>query len=164
MIYGYIRVSTDNQTVENQKFEIQQKGKYQVDKWYEETKSGTIDYKKRVLNQCLKIMQKGDILICTEISRLGRSLYMIMEILNRCSKKGITVITIKDNFKLDDSISSKVISFAFGLSAEIERQLISQRTKEALALRRSQGISLGRPQGAKSKKYKLDQYRNKILK
>ena len=164
MIYAYIRVSSGGQTVENQRFEIIQKGGYKVDKWFQETKSGTIDYHDRVLNKCLRCLKRGDTLICSELSRLGRSYFMIVEILNKLIKKGITFVTIKENFKLDDTINSKVISFAFGLSAEIERNLISQRTKEALSRLREEGIKLGRPNGAKNKVYKLDKYRNVIYK
>ena len=79
-------------------------------------------------------MQKGDLLICTELSRLGRNMLMIMSILNLCSSKGVAIHTIKDNFDLSDNINSKIIAFAFALAAEIERNLISQRTKEALAV------------------------------
>ena len=86
-------------------------------------------------------MKKGDILICSELSRLGRNLLMIMGILNECMNRDIQVWTIKDNYRLGSDISSKVLAFAFGLSAEIERNLISQRTKEALARKRAEGYS-----------------------
>jgi DNA invertase Pin-like site-specific DNA recombinase len=100
-------------------------------------------------------MKKGDVLICSELSRLGRNLLMIMAILNKCMDKEIEVWTIKDNYRLGNDINSKVLAFAFGLSAEIERNLISQRTKEALARKRAEGIILGRPKGSKSKRTKL---------
>ncbi|NCA80520.1 MAG: invertase, partial [Sphingobacteriia bacterium] len=136
MIYGYIRVSTDKQTVENQRFEINKFCKrqdIQIDEWIEETISGTKEVEKRRLGKLLKRLQKDDILICSELSRLGRSLFMIMDVLSACMKKEIQLWTIKDNYRLGSDISSKVLAFAFGLSAEIERNLISQRTKEALA-------------------------------
>ena len=158
MIYGYIRVSTDKQTVENQRFEINQfcsKQNLKVDKWIEETISGSKTYDKRALGKLLKDIQKDDILICAELSRLGRNLFMIMEILNICMRKECKVWTIKDNYRLGDDIQSKVLAFAFGLSAEIERNLISQRTKEALARKKAEGVVLGRPVGSKSKKVKL---------
>ena len=158
MIYGYIRVSTDKQTVENQRFEINQFCRQQnlkVDKWIEETISGSKTYDKRALGKLLKDIQKDDILICAELSRLGRNLFMIMEILNICMRKECKVWTIKDNYRLGDDIQSKVLAFAFGLSAEIERNLISQRTKEALARKKAEGVVLGRPVGSKSKKVKL---------
>ena len=100
-------------------------------------------------------MEKGDILICAELSRLGRNLFMIMGILNQCMRQEIQVWTIKDNYRLGADISSKVLAFAFGLSAEIERNLISQRTKEALARKKAEGVVLGRPKGRKSSHTKL---------
>lgn len=160
MIYGYIRVSSDKQTVENQRFEINnfcEREKIQIDGWIEETISGTKAYTTRQLGTLLKRIQKGDLIICAELSRLGRNLFMIMEILNICMTKECRVWTIKDNYRLGEDIQSKVLAFAFGLSAEIERNLISQRTKEALARRRAEGVVLGRPRGRKNapEKYKL---------
>ena len=144
MIYGYIRVSSDKQTVENQRFEIKNfcdNQNIKIDGWIEETISGTKAYNKRELGKLLNKVQKDDLIICAELSRLGRNLFMIMEILNIC--------TIKDNYKLGEDIQSKVLAFAFGLSAEIERNLISQRTKEALARKKIEGVILGRPKGKK---------------
>ena len=166
MIYGYIRVSSDKQTVENQRFEINnfcKKEKLTINGWIEETISGTKSYNKRELGKLLKSVQKGDLIICAELSRSGRNLFMIMEILNICMTKECRVWTIKDNYRLGDDIQSKVLAFAFGLSAEIERNLISQRTKEALARKKAEGIVLGRPKGRKSapEKYKL--YSKKCL-
>ncbi|MBQ7161681.1 MAG: master DNA invertase Mpi family serine-type recombinase [Clostridia bacterium] len=158
MVYGYIRVSCDKQTVENQRFEISkfcEREGIPVDGWIEETISGTKNFDKRALGKLLKKVGKGDVIICSELSRLGRNLFMIMEILNICMNKDCRVWTIKDNYRLGDDIQSKVLAFAFGLSAEIERELISQRTKEALARRRADGIKLGRPKGRKSSRVKL---------
>lgn len=160
MIYGYIRVSSDKQTVENQRFEINRFCKYKkisIDGWIEETISGTKAYNKRALGKLLGKVKKDDTIICSELSRLGRNLYMIMEILNICMTHECRVWTIKDNFRLGDDIQSKVLAFAFGLSAEIERQLISQRTKEALARKRAEGVVLGRPKGSRTaiEKHKL---------
>lgn len=160
MIYGYIRVSSDKQTVENQRFEINNFCKREnlvIDGWIEETISGTKAYNKRELGKLLDKVKKEDLIICAELSRLGRNLFMIMEILNICMTKECRVWTIKDNYRLGDDIQSKVLAFAFGLSAEIERNLISQRTKEALAQKKAEGVILGRPKGKKSsqEKYKL---------
>ena len=151
MVYGYVRVSTDKQTVDNQRFEIErfaQKQQLQIDGWIEETISGAKNYTKRELGRLLKKVRKGDLIICAELSRLGRSLFMIMEILNICMNKECRVWTIKDGYRLGDDIQSKVLAFAFGLSAEIERNLISERTKEALARKKAEGIVLGRPKGS----------------
>ncbi len=156
MIYGYIRVSSDKQTVENQRFEINNFCKRQnikIDGWISETISGTKNYNKRELGKLLKKIKKDDIIICAEFSRLGRNLFMIMEIINICMTKECRVWTVKDNYRLGDDIQSKVLAFAFGLSAEIERSLISQRTKEALARKKANGVILGRPKGSTGKRY-----------
>jgi DNA invertase Pin-like site-specific DNA recombinase len=158
MNYGYIRVSSDKQTVENQRFEIEKFTKANgivIDGWIEETISGTKNYDKRKLGELLNKVTENDLIICAELSRLGRNLFMIMDILNVCMNKNCRVWTIKDSYRLGDDIQSKVLAFAFGLSAEIERNLISQRTKEALARKRSEGVVLGRPVGKKSSKVKL---------
>lgn len=158
MNYGYIRVSSDKQTVENQRFEIKnfcEREGLTIDGWIEETVSGTKGYDKRKLGKLLAKVTKGDLIICAELSRLGRNLFMIMEILNICMTKECRVWTIKDNYRLGEDIQSKVLAFAFGLSAEIERNLISQRTKEALARKKAEGVILGRPKGRKSSKVKL---------
>lgn len=165
MIYGYIRVSTDKQTVENQRYEIKnfcERNAMSIDTWIEETISGNKDVDKRKLGKLLNRMKREDILICAELSRLGRNLLMIMGILNECMKREIQVWTIKDNYRLGSDISSKVLAFAFGLSAEIERNLISQRTREALARKKSEGVILGRPKGSISKKKKLSGKEMKI--
>lgn len=150
MIYGYIRVSSDKQTVENQRFEINnfcEREKLNIDGWIEETISGTKAYNKRELGKLLKRVENDDLIVCAELSRLGRNLFMIMEILNICMNKECRVWTIKDNYRLGEDIQSKVLAFAFGLSAEIERNLISQRTKEALARKKAEGGILGRLKG-----------------
>ena len=150
MIYGYIRVSSDKQTVENQRFEISNfcnNNELTIGDWIEETISGTKNYTKRQLGRLLRIVRKDDIIICSELSRLGRNLFMIMEILNICMTKECKVWTIKDNYRLGEDIQSKVLAFAFGLSAEIERNLISQRTKEALARKKAEGAMLGHCRG-----------------
>ena len=158
MTYGYVRVSTDKQRVDNQEYEIQrfcQKNNIIIDEWIKETISGTKTPDKRKLGILLEKVKEGDLIICAELSRLGRSLYMIMSILNHLMKVNAKVWTIKDNYRLGDDIQSKVLAFAFGLSAEIERDLISQRTKEGLALRVKEGVVLGRPKGSKPSKTKL---------
>ncbi len=167
MNYGYIRVSTDKQTTENQRFEI---NKYTlerfivIDTWIEETISATKRLDERKFGKLLQDLQKGDVLITSELSRLGRNLMQIMSILNSCMEKGITVYTVKEKYELGNNINSKVLAFAFGLSAEIERNLISQRTKEALARKKAEGKILGRPLGRKSHKLKLTDREDEIKK
>jgi len=158
MVYGYIRVSTDKQTVENQRFEIERfcsKNDMVVDQWIEEKISGIRLPEKRLLGSLLAGVKTGDLIICSELSRLGRSMYMIMSILHILMKTGVHIITIKDNFRLVDDIQARILAFCFGLIAEVERELISKRTKEALNRRRAEGVVLGRPFGSKSKRLKL---------
>lgn len=158
MIYAYIRVSTDKQTVENQRFEVQkfamEKG-ITIDKWVSETVSGTKAANDRKLGPLLKKMKKGDTLILSEISRLGRNLMQIMSILNLCMSKETMVLTVKERYELGNNINSQILAFAFGLSAQIERDLISQRTKEGLARRKAEGKKLGRAFGIRNTHYKL---------
>ncbi|MDR0730617.1 MAG: master DNA invertase Mpi family serine-type recombinase [Treponema sp.] len=164
MIYGYIRVSTDRQTVKNQRFEIlrfcRDKGLF-VNEWIEETISGTRSPDKRRLGSLLDCVKAGDFIICSELSRLGRSLFMIMSILSHCMQVGAKIWTIKDGYRLGDDIQSKVLAFAFGLSAEIERNLISRRTREALARIKAEGKILGRRPG-KAKNVKLSGHETEI--
>ena len=166
MIYGYCRCSTDKQTVENQKFEIsrfaEQNG-LSVEIWITETVSSTKPLERRKLCNLLKKLKEGDTLIVTEISRLGRSLMEIMGILQRCLDRNCMVFAIKENYRLGNNLESKVLAFAFGISAEIERKLISDRTKMSLNKLKSDGVKLGRPLGAKSKTLKLSKNRRKIF-
>lgn len=120
-----------------------------------ETASGTKAASDRKLGGLLKKMKKGDTLIITEISRLGRNLMQIMSILNLCMSKETKVLTVKERYELGNNINSQILAFAFGLSAQIERDLISQRTKEALAMRKAAGKKLGREVGSKNSRYKL---------
>lgn len=165
MIYGYIRVSSDKQTTANQKFEIDNYCKaksIRLDRLIEETVSSTKKIEERKLGRLLRQLKKGDLLIVSELSRLGRNLMQIMKILHDCMESDIRVVTIKEGYELGNNINSKVLAFAFGLSAEIERNLISQRTKEALARKKSEGLILGRPKGSKTKKHKLKDSDEKI--
>jgi DNA invertase Pin-like site-specific DNA recombinase len=155
MIYAYIRVSTDKQTTENQRFEINKFAKHsklKISRWVEETISSRKELQERAFGALLEMLQPRDVLIVSEISRMGRNLMQIMSILNLCMERQVKVFAIKERYELGDNINSKVLAFAFGLSAEIERTLISQRIKEALARKKSEGIKLGRPVGSKKKR------------
>lgn len=158
MIYAYIRVSTDKQHQENQKYEIEQFAsakKMYVDKWIKETISSKKPLDERKLGKLIKKLKADDILITSEISRIGRNLLQIMSVLHHCMNVGCQVWTIKDNYRLGYDVQSKVLAFAFGLSAEIERNLISQRTKQCLARLRAEGKRIGRPKGRKNSITKL---------
>ena len=152
MIYGYLRVSSDEQDVNSQKQGVDAFAKdkgWTIDKYItDEGVSGGKDPDKRNLGPLLKMLKEGDIVICSEISRLGRDLYMIMDILHFCMERGCIIHTVKDKFTLGDDIQSKVLAFAFGLAAEIERQMIRHRTREGLKLRMKMGVLLGRPIGS----------------
>jgi DNA invertase Pin-like site-specific DNA recombinase len=161
--YAYIRVSTDKQETENQRYEIL---KYANDKklgnveFIEETVSGRKSWKDRKIGDLIPKLQKGDILIVTELSRLGRSMLEIMELLSILLRAGVELHVVKNNQVLKDDLQSKVFAMAFSIAAEIERELISQRTKEALARLKKQGKKLGRPKG--SGKSSLDQHYEQI--
>jgi DNA invertase Pin-like site-specific DNA recombinase len=156
---AYLRVSTADQDLKKNRYDILQlaneKGLGQV-AWVEETVSGRVSWKKRQIAHVLDQLQGGDHLIVSELSRLGRSMLECMEILSIASQKGIHLYAVKGNWRLDNSIQSKIVAMAFSMAAEIERDLISQRTKEALAARKKAGVILGRPKGVG--KSKLDAY------
>lgn len=149
MIYGYLRVSSDEQDVNSQKqgvVKFAEDNNMPIDKFItDEGVSGGKDPDKRNLGPLLKLINEGDVIICSEISRLGRDLYMVMDILHFCMERKAVIYTVKDKFVLGDDIQSKVLAFAFGLSAEIERQMIRQRTKEGIRLRVKLGVLVGRP-------------------
>jgi putative DNA-invertase from lambdoid prophage Rac len=162
-VYGYIRVSTDKQETENQRFEILKyanRKKLGNVEFIEETISGRKSWKNRELGKLIEMLQKGDVLIITELSRLGRSMLEIMELLSILLRRGVELHVVKNNQVLKDDLHSKVFAMAFSIAAEIERELISQRTKEALARRKAEGKPLGRPKGRFSSK--LDKYRPQI--
>ena len=150
MIYGYIRVSTTHQEIANQKYEIQSfltNHDMSADKWVEEIISSKKPLKERRLGKLLKKLKKEDILIATELSRLGRNLLEVMGILQNCLEKNCQIWTLKENYRLGADIQSKVLAFAFSLASEIERQLISERTKNSLQRLKNEGKHLGRPFG-----------------
>ena len=165
MIYGYCRCSTDKQTLANQRFEISRftaQQKIKINRWVCETISSRKTLSNRKLGVLLGNLKQGDVLIATELSRLGRSLLEVMNILQQCLEKNCQIWTLKENYRLGADIQSKVLAFAFGLSAEIERQLISERTRMSLAKLKEDGRKLGRPLGAKATKLKLETSVQKI--
>ena len=163
---AYLRVSTGKQNLANQQDEIRRFAESRelvITNWVTEVVSGKAKEKDRKLGRLLKRMKRGDTLIVTEISRLSRTLTDIMGIMGKCLKRGINLYTTKEKYSFDDTINSKVLCFAFGLVAEIERNLISMRTREALALRREQGVKLGRKKGSYTKQKILLDNRNEII-
>ncbi|WP_291589682.1 recombinase family protein [Bacteroides sp.] len=151
MVTAYLRVSTGKQHLENQKEEIiryASSKELTIDRWIEEVVSGKTSQNSRKLGKLIKSLKAGDVLIVTEISRLSRSLHEIMLIMKRCIDVGVVIHSTKERYIFDDSLNSKVLSFAFGLAAEIEHKLISQRTREALAVRKANGQHVGRTYGS----------------
>ncbi len=164
MIYGYIRVSTDHQNTANQRHEIElftDKNKLTVNKWVEEIVSSRKPLHERRLGKVLKKLKKGDVLIATELSRLGRNLLEVMGILQECLEKDCQIWTLKENYRLGADIQSKVLAFAFSLASEIERQLISERTKISLQRLKDEGRHLGRPYGTSYQK--LQKQHNRLM-
>lgn len=158
MIYGYIRVSTEKQTVKNQQLAIQQYCKARRLRnvvWVAETISGTKKIEKRQLGNLIKSVTSNDMIIVTELSCFGRSLRMILDVLEDLLERHVTVVAIKEGFELGDNMQSRVLAFAFGLCAEVERTLLSERTKQGLVRARKEGKQIGRQKGQKSCKYKL---------
>lgn len=160
---AYLRISTTDQDIEKNKADIlhlandKNLGKVV---FVEETTSGTVSWKKRKIATIIEQLQKVDNLIVSELSRIGRSMLEIMQVLSIAMEKGIHIYAIKGNWKLDDSLQSKIMAMVFSMAAEIERDLISKRTKEALRAKKAAGIKLGRPKG--TGKSKLDKHRIEI--
>ena len=166
MVVAYSRVSTEKQTLANQQNEITKftdSRNLTVDRWVTEIVSGKKEGRTRKLGVLVRSMKRGDTLIVTELSRLSRTLTDIMSIVGELLKKEVCLYSTKDRYSFDDTINSKVLCFAFGLVAEIERNLISMRTREALALRREQGIVLGRRKGSYTKLQQLIDNRTEIV-
>ena len=164
-VIAYIRKSTDKQSFEHQEYEIKQyaqKHNLKIDRWVEESISSRKELKKRQLGKLLEELKEGECLICSEISRLSRSVGEIFLILQTLISKKCQVVSIKENYNFSNSLQSQILAFGFGLSSQIERDLISQRTKTALDAKKAAGVKLGRPFGAESKKLKLSKNTKRI--
>lgn len=164
-VIGYLRVSTIDQNTEKNKADVlsfaNSKGFIGQVQFIEEKISGMKSWKNRKLNDVVESLQSGDKLIVPELSRLGRSLVEVLEVLNELKDKDVAVFSVKENFQLnDDDIQSKMMRTMFGLFAEIERDLISARTKEGIAAAKAKGVQLGRPKGPG--KSRLDPYKPEI--
>lgn len=166
MVVAYLRISTSKQHIDNQREEICRYAAMRsltVDKWDRDVVSGTTSSCERKLGNLIRSLASGDHLIVTEISRLSRKLLEIMNIIQDCVERGVILHSIKEGYIFEDNLNSKILGFAFGLVAEIERNLISSRTKEALAVRRANGQRLGRPRGSSPKSDLLEKNRGDIL-
>lgn len=161
---GYLRVSTADQDLEKNKADILH---FANDRnfgkvfWVAETVSGATDWEKRKIKGIIDDLKNDDRIITAELSRLGRSTIEVLQILKEAKDKGINVYSVKEGLELNGSIQSKIMSTMLALFAELEREFISQRTKEALRARKAAGVKLGRPRGAG--KSKLDKYREEII-
>lgn len=163
---SYIRVSSDKQTCSNQIFIVKEYAKtknIKIDKWVEETISSKKSLEKRALGNLLNSLSAGDCIIITEVSRLARNLYELAGILQFAIKKDVKIISIKENYSFQNDLQSKIMAYTFGLAAEIERDLISTRTRMSLEKLKMQNVKLGRPVGAKSKELKLTKNKKKII-
>lgn len=158
MNYSYIRVSSEKQTVENQRYEIMQYCKRKglvIDRWIEESVSGARHPNVRKLGKILHKINKGDIIYVTELSRLGRCAYMVIAIISHCLMVNANIIEIRDDKLVKDDSDSVQDTFFKVLFAQKEREDISRRTKAGLARRVAEGLKLGRPSGGKNSHYKL---------
>lgn len=164
-IYIYLRVSTSAQDTQNQLHGIQQycqERGIEPDTVVEDTASGSVAWTSRKIGDVLSVADKGDVLLVAEVSRLARNTLQVLEILKFASERQVSVVIVKNGLVFDSSMQSRIIATILGLAAEIERDFISMRTREALAKRKASGKQLGRPHGALAKSYKLDQKRSEV--
>jgi DNA invertase Pin-like site-specific DNA recombinase len=164
-IYIYLRVSTDAQDTDNQRHGILEYCRshgIEADAVHEDTASGKTDWRTRKIGDLLRTASKGDILLVSEVSRLARSTLQVLEILKLAAERQVSIVVVKNGLRFDNSMQAKITATILGLAAEIERDFISMRTKEALAKRKCAGKRLGRPPGASAKHYKLDEKRGEI--
>jgi len=166
MTFAYVRVSTEKQSLENQRFALEEfakKNDLVIEEWVCETVSGLKETKERKLGGLFEQAKKGDTIVISEISRLGRNIFMVIEALGCCITKGFHIISAKEGYHLGNDMVSMILAFAFSIAAQIERDLISQRTKEALARRKAEGKHLGRKHGFKPAMRRLEERREEVF-
>lgn len=156
-VYAYLRVSTDAQDVANQRRGVAEycAARDWLPGYVEDTASGRTPWRERALGQLLDRMQAGDVLVCAEVSRLARSTLQVLEICKFAAEHGLRLHIVKTGQVIDDSMASKVLTTMLALAAEIERDMISARTRETLARLKAEGVQLGRPPGP-AQRLKLD--------
>lgn len=167
MVIGYIRVSTDKQDLEKQKhllLEHAQNHKLLIDEFIDVEISSRKNTQERRVDELLGKLQKGDMLLVAELSRLGRNMLETMNIINELSENGVSIIFIRQPELSTDGPQGKLLLAVYSYIAETERDSISMRTKQALAAAKAQGKQLGRPQGSRNKERLLDPYKNEIKK
>ena len=154
---AYVRVSTNKQDLDNQRHEIERfcsaRG-LTVDTWDSDIASGTIKLKDRRAGALIDSLKAGDTLVVSEISRISRSLRTVLNVIEDAIETGVVVMSVKENFVFGDDLNSRIIAATFGLAAQIERSLISARTKEALARKKAEGVKLGRPLGSHTREHR----------
>jgi DNA invertase Pin-like site-specific DNA recombinase len=162
--YAYLRVSTDAQDVDNQKhgiLEYANQNEITGLQFVEDTVSGKKKWRARKLGSLLDTLVAKDVIVFAEVSRMARSTLQVLEILEFCTEREINVYIAKQKMVLDGSMQSRITATVLGLAAEIEREFISLRTREALAARKASGMTLGRPKGT-AVHTKLDKHRKSI--
>lgn len=158
MTIAYIRTYSNKQQTESQKNAIEQFAKakkIEIDKWLKDAKNSSKE--KNRLEDVIKNLQEGDILIVADVTRLSRKLMEIMHLILLCIEKKVALYCIKEGYSFEDNVNSKTLAFTFGLVSEIESKLISARTKEALTASKNKGTKLGRPLGSPKTEFLLSQ-------
>lgn len=164
--WAYLRVSTDEQDVASQRVGIEdfcRRNGWRIDGWtMDEGVSGTVEPWRRSLGGMLRKAKSGDRIVFSEISRIGRKVMMVLEFMEKAARKGVRVYTVKDGYQMDDKLASKILLIVFSLAAEIERTLLSERTREGIRRAREAGKPIGRPLGAKNRMLKCERYADLI--
>ena len=160
---AYLRVSTVEQDLEKDKvnvLKLAHEKKLGHVEFHSEKVTSKVHWEKRLVGKIMKGLKKGDNIITPELTRLGRNMYELMEILSICMRTGINIYAVRNNWELKDNIQSKISAMAFAIAGELEKEWISTRTKDALAAIKASGVKLGRPKGPG--KSKLDQFKPEI--